>query len=467
MIKRTLTALILAVSVVFSFSVSAFAASGAIAQNPAYSTVTEVEDWGACFTKIIVNLGGGRTVTKGSVSKDTFKVHLVKYQEDGKTQLQIHDPSDITWQNPNKMIPLEGGDRIITDAYVSDSSGNPVSSSNFVTLELKISQDDNLSTALYAKEAYAAAWNVPAFTITQQKDMNSNVGIISGLKITNSKGGVRKLVDEFKTGRYTNSEDNVTLTFADYVPKEDNNKNPLIIWLHGLGEGGTDPTATISGNKACNFASEKIQKYFGGAYVLAPQAPTYWMEGINGGAIGSSSGFGDGTSRYEKALMGLIKDYVSKHNDIDTNRIYIGGDSNGGYMTMLMIRDYGDYFAAAMPTCEALKDTLITDKQIEGMKNIPIWFTAAKTDTLVPVDQYINPTYDRLIKAGAKNAHKSLFDKVVDTTGLYKNKDGTPYEYFGHSSWIYVYNNECTSEINGKSKTIMEWLADQTLKNRS
>jgi len=40
----------------------------------------------------------------------------------------------------------------------------------------------------------------------------------------------------------------------------------------------------------------------------------------------------------------------------DTNRIYIGGDSNGGYMTMLMIRDYPSYFAAAFPTCEALRD---------------------------------------------------------------------------------------------------------------
>jgi hypothetical protein len=48
-------------------------------------------------------------------------------------------------------------------------------------------------------------------------------------------------------------------------------------------------------------------------------------------------------------------------------------------------------------------------------------------------------------------------------TGLYKNADGTPYEYYGHWSWIYVYNNIPTDTINGKGTTIMDWLATQSL----
>ncbi|GJM74041.1 hypothetical protein HMSSN036_62570 [Paenibacillus macerans] len=187
-----------------------------------------------------------------------------------------------------------------------------------------------------------------------------------------------------------------------------------MIWLHGMGEGGTDPTIAIAGNKAVNFASEDIQSYFGGAYVLAPQTPTYWMDGFNG--------FGDGTSKYEKALMSLIRDYVAKNKDIDPKRIYIGGDSNGGYMTMLMIRDYKDYFAAAFVACEALKDSLITDKQIKEMKDLPIWFVAAKTDTVVPPIDYTVSTYSRLVNAGAKDVHMSLFNNVSDTSGLYKKK---------------------------------------------
>ena len=78
--------------------------------------------------------------------------------------------------------------------------------------------------------------------------------------------------------------------------------------------------------------------------------------------------------------------------------------------------------------------------------------------------QYTKATYDRLVKAGAKDVHISLLDKVLDTTGLYKKEDGSPYEYFGHFSWIYVYNNKSIDNINGKTTTIMEWLATKTLK---
>jgi hypothetical protein len=97
------------------------------------------------------------------------------------------------------------------------------------------------------------------------------------------------------------------------------------------------------------------------------------------------------------------------------------------------------------------------------MKDLPIWFVAAKTDTTVPVNEYVVPTYNRLIDAGAKDVHLSLFDNVVDTSGLYKKADGTPYEYDGHWSWIYVYNNEVSKTIDGKATTLMEWLADKSL----
>jgi gluconate kinase len=71
------------------------------------------------------------------------------------------------------------------------------------------------------------------------------------------------------------------------------------------------------------------------------------------------------------------------------------------------------------------------------------------------------PTYKRLLAAGAKNVQFSFFDDVHDRTGLYQKEDGTPFEYNGHWSWIYVYNNECASTIDGSRVTLMEWLAAQ------
>ncbi|WP_226001028.1 prolyl oligopeptidase family serine peptidase [Paenibacillus sp. BJ-4] len=431
---KTTMLLTLAIGMTLAFSSGAWAKDVKI-QPTSYRTVTEVKDWGATITKIIVNLG--KPVPKDAITKDTFKVHVER--------------SDIRLVNPF----IEKGNRKVTKAYVSDKSGNPVKKTgNYVVLEMEIGPAIKLSSAIhYDAGSGFNAWNDNKYTITQQKAIKTKSGTISGLKIDTSTGEIRELVDQFTTGKA--SFDGVTLTYAGYTPAKDKVKNPLVIWLHGMGEGGTDPTIPISGNKAVNFASKDIQSYFGGAYVLAPQTPTYWMDGF--------TGFGDGTSKYEQALMSLIRDYVTKNKDIDTDRIYIGGDSNGGYMTMLMIRDYKDYFAAAVVACEALKDNLITDEQINEMKNLPIWFVAAKTDTVVPPNDYTIPTYNRLVNAGAKDVHMSLFDNVVDTSGLYKKSDKTPYEYNGHWSWIYVYNNEVSKVINGKKTTMMQWLASKTL----
>jgi predicted peptidase len=405
-------------------------------QPSSYQTVTEVEDWGAVISKVIVDLG--KPVPVDSVTPETFSVHVER--------------SDSRLENPF----LQEGSRNITKAYVSDKNGKPaVQTGKYVVLEMEIGPNLSISSAINYDWAGSGFndWTENNYTITQQEDIQTSAGTISGLVVDTFTGGVRELVDEFTTGKAT--YDNVTLTYADYTPAKDNKKNPLIIWLHGAGEGGTDPTIPIAGNKAANFASEDIQSHFDGAYVLAPQTPTFWMDGY--------TGFGDGTSKYQEALMNLIEDYVSQNKDIDPNRVYIGGDSNGGYMTMLMIRDYTEYFAAAFPTCEALKDTLISDEEIEKMKDLPIWFIAAKTDRVVNPNNYTVPTYNRLVAAGANDVHLSLFDSVIDTSGLYKNSNGTPYEYNGHWSWIYVYNNEVIDTINGKTTTLMEWLAAQSL----
>lgn len=248
------------------------------------------------------------------------------------------------------------------------------------------------------------------------------------------------------------------MSYASYTPKKDNHKNPLIIWLHGGGEGGSDATVPISANKAVNFASKEIQSYFDGAYVLTPQAPTKWMEGDN------EYGIADGTSVYTDGLMELIQDYVGSNSDIDTDRIYIGGCSNGGYMTNIMVRDYSDYFAASFPICGVIEDQYTTDEDIEAMNKTPMWMVTAETDYVF--GDPIPAVYDRFVAAGKDNLIFTRFANVIDTSGLYTNEDGTPYEYNGHWSWIYVFNNEVEAEVNGQNISIMEWLASQRLSQR-
>ena len=57
-----------------------------------------------------------------------------------------------------------------------------------------------------------------------------------------------------------------------------------------------------------------------------------------------------------EALDALIGAFVDAHPQIDRSRIYIGGCSNGGFMTMKQMIFNPSRYAAAYPVCEALAD---------------------------------------------------------------------------------------------------------------
>ena len=123
---------------------------------------------------------------------------------------------------------------------------------------------------------------------------------------------------------------------------------------------------------------------------------------------------------------------------------------------MDMIINYPDYFAAAFPICEAYSNSGLTDAQLESIKDLPLWFIYAQNDTTVDPTAFEEPTLKRLNEIGA-NVHTSVFDDVHDTSDTYKGQDGNAYQFMGHWSWIYFFNNEC--EENGVN--MWQWLSEQ------
>ena len=242
------------------------------------------------------------------------------------------------------------------------------------------------------------------------------------------------------TGKLTGKPGDVTLTYASYEPwslKGDGKANPLVIWLHGGGEGGTDVSITLLGNEVVALIRPQIQSHFtteggaGGAYVLSVQCPTMWM--------GTSKGFGHGDypSLYADVLKSCIDSFVDSHPDVDPNRIYLGGCSNGGYMTMHMLIRHPKYFAAAYPTCEAYMDQYISDDEIKALAEENIWIVQSYDDTTVDPKVHCIPTFQRIVKAGGKNVWMSMFENVV---GI----DNPGQKLFGHFSWCYLFNDAVT-----------------------
>ena len=250
------------------------------------------------------------------------------------------------------------------------------------------------------------------------------------------------------------------MSYASYSPKNRKDKAPLIIWLHGGGEGGMDPTVPLLGNKAANYAGTAIQTIFDGAFVLVPQCPGAWMHNAQG--VGTQ---GKENDVYNEELMALIKNYVSNNPSIDPNRIYVGGCSNGGYMALKLILLYPDYFAAGYISSLAYRSQYIADADIQKIKNVPMWFVHSKDDATTNPDLTVVPVFDRLKSAGAKNIHFTYYDHVNDITNQY---GGNGFQYNGHWSWVYLHENLPRTDLdgsavklNGKPVTIMEWMAAQ------
>ncbi len=415
------------------------------------NVVIEGFDWGPAVTKVVLSLD--QAVDAATVDASAFAV--VEQKESFNWAALYDDTLDATEHT------VAEAERTVTDAYTCDADGNQVDeASAYVALELYYSPDEG-SPYCYdvftgkntVCSPYELAISLTDSSALAAEDGTAVTGLAVDAAIDLSAASMPQLEQVDLTGTFTGS-DGETLCYGSYEPEDDGELHPLVIWLHGAGEGGTDPSINNLGNKVTALYDEAFQSAMGGAYVLTPQTPTFWLTYDEEGNWADNPGT---DSIYLATLMELIEDYVANHEGIDANRIYVGGCSNGGYMTMDLILNYPDYFAAAFPICEAYLDSGITDEQLEGIKDLPVWFVYAANDTTVDPTLYEMPTIERLQAIGA-DVHTSVFDSVVDTTGLYTTEDGSAYEYMGHWSWLYFFNDQC--EEDGVS--LWTWLAEQS-----
>lgn len=400
-----------------------------------------------------------------------------------KVILDLKEPADSLDTSKTK-ISTAGVERTIVKSYLSDADGNAVKegqSSDYATLELQVdySFEDpstNASPFYYNLSNFMNEW-VQDYQVSVEHLMVSGKQKLSK-KEDAIKNRVSKELAAFNkrdsySGSYTNpltaKEEELTLHYAAYEPKklEKGAKNPLLVWLHGQGEGGTDTDITLLGNEVTALARQDIQSHFtsgnggkeSGAYVLSVQTPTYWMDEGDG-----TNGAGAGVSRYTEILMDTIKAYVKSNPDVDPSRIYLAGCSNGGYMTVNLALHYPDYFAALVPQATAysyysfernadgtykkiadqttgsagfVKDGGIyfDEEKVKTLSDIPMWFVHAANDQIVQPTDYALPLYKSLLDSGAENKWFSYYESVAGT-------DVEAYNYMGHWSWIYFFNDQ-------------------------
>jgi len=116
------------------------------------------------------------------------------------------------------------------------------------------------------------------------------------------------------------------LSYILDIPKEAKNKIPLIVFLHGSGERGSDLEIVKAHSPFTyrNLIKEPVA-------ILAPQCPanTWWDT---------------------DAVYFLIKEISEKYK-IDKERIYLTGLSMGGWGTLKLAGEHPEMFAAVVSVC--------------------------------------------------------------------------------------------------------------------
>ena len=218
-----------------------------------------------------------------------------------------------------------------------------------------------------------------------------------------------------------------------YIPNERSKKLPLIVAFHGAGSRGSENRLQIRKKVAVTNIWLRYQRQYP-CYVYAPQCrlkerwiETDWHKGnYDFEDINASKSF----EEVEKTLEAILG-----HYDIDLNRIYIVGNSMGGFAVWYFLIKNPNLFAAALPICGG-GDC----KKIERLRNVPIWTCHGMLDTEIPVE-----------------ATRQLYNALVNCGG---NIQYTEYSELGHNVWdAFLQGNEGNNEV-------IEWLFAQSKEKR-
>ena len=179
------------------------------------------------------------------------------------------------------------------------------------------------------------------------------------------------------------------------------NKWPLVLFLHGAGERGTNlDLVTVHGPPKL----VKTAKDFP-FVVVSPQCPA---EGI----------------WHDDEVLALLESVNAKYN-IDTNRVYLTGLSMGGSDSWSLGTKYPERFAAIAPICGGGDDLpllLASPEQKRALGTLGIWAFHGGKDTVVPVGESQRMT-NALIKAGCNDVKLTIYPEA------------------GHDSWTQAYND--------------------------
>ena len=249
---------------------------------------------------------------------------------------------------------------------------------------------------------------------------------------------------------FTVKVDNDTRKYLLYVPDNVKESAPLVLSLHGAG--GTVSTSSHDPN----FHSVADKEGFIVAY---PQGKPTTFPGLGGMQANGWSSYGE-ENFDTKFLKAVIEDVAAMHN-IDRERIYCCGFSNGGMMTYVMANTASNIFAAFA----AISGYPINEFHLHhcSWRPVPFLHIHGKADDFVKYSLVPNVIDNMVARNGANPVPEKTTASGKYTKSVYEaGEGGFPIIFYeidgmGHEAFT------SKTEANSSSQTMWNFFKDYTL----
>lgn len=194
---------------------------------------------------------------------------------------------------------------------------------------------------------------------------------------------------------------------------------PLLVFLHGVGECGTDNVQQLSypffKDPTSLFGSKTDARF--PCHVLAPQAPDgeRWVDVPSWDT--AELALKPQPTPALRAVGGLIERFLSEP-DVDPSRVYVVGLSMGAFGVYDLVARRPELFAAAVAVCGAGDPA-----EAAYLKRVPFWIAHGALDRGVPVERS-RAMEAALRAAGAAVVYKEYADAGHDVWNLAFGDEG-------------------------------------------
>ena len=219
--------------------------------------------------------------------------------------------------------------------------------------------------------------------------------------VSNLGSGQTQMAKQFKFQKTQAFKINYLLFLPQDYDAKSEKRWPLILFLHGAGERGTNIWKVATHGPPKNVKEHPDFPFI----VVSPQCP-------------------DGEHWSNEILLSLL-DQTMRDYAVDPKRIYLTGLSMGGFGTWDLGLTYPEKFAAIVPICgggQMITVVLSSREKSKALKTLGVWAFHGAKDPVVPVEES-QRMVDGLKKVGVKEVKFTIYPDA------------------GHNSWTEAYND--------------------------